>query len=60
MERDVVSDRASLYQLRRNASLELGAGIAIVGIVAALGLTIPASHMMHHENMAPMTSEAGH
>jgi hypothetical protein len=37
--------------------LELIAGVAIVGIVAALGLMVPAAHMFHGEHRHPMTSE---
>ncbi len=37
-------DREALRPLRRNAMLELAAGIAVVVIVSLLGLTVPAVH----------------
>ena len=49
----------ALRRLRRNALLELGGGVAIVAIVAALGRRVPAAHMFHGEHHHPMTSEAG-
>jgi putative copper resistance protein D len=49
--------RNALARLRRNTLLEMAAGVAIVGIVAALGLTTPAAHMLHHERPHSMTSE---
>jgi putative copper resistance protein D len=49
--------RNALARLRRNTLLEMAAGVAIVGIVAALGLTTPAAHMFHHERPHSMTSE---
>jgi len=49
--------RDALARLRRNAVLEMGGGALIVGIVAVLGLTMPAAHMLHHEHPAPTTSE---
>jgi putative copper resistance protein D len=45
----------ALRLLRRNVLLELGAGVAIVAIVSALGLIVPASHMFHGEHRHPMT-----
>lgn len=44
---------AAMEQLRRNALIELGAGLAIIGIVGALGAMVPAAHeraasTMHH------------
>jgi len=38
------ADRLAVGTLRRNALLETVAGIAVVGIVAALGVTVPAAH----------------
>jgi putative copper resistance protein D len=53
--------RDALTRLRRNILLELAAGIAVVGIVAALGLTIPGVHMHDHARPPATTSEAhGH
>lgn len=49
--------RDALARLRSNALLEIAGGAMIVGIVAVLGLTMPAAHMLHHEHPAPMTSE---
>ena len=49
--------RNALARLRRNTLLEMAAGVAIVGIVAALGLTTPAAHVLHHERPHSMTSE---
>jgi putative copper resistance protein D len=49
--------RNALARLRRNTLLEMAAGVAIVGIVAALGLTTPAAHLLHHERPRSMTSE---
>jgi copper resistance protein D len=49
--------RNALARLRRNTLLETAAGVAIVGIVAALGLTTPAAHMLHHERPHSMTTE---
>jgi putative copper resistance protein D len=49
--------RDALARLRRNTLLEMAAGVAIVGIVATLGLTTPAAHMLHHERPHSMTSE---
>jgi putative copper resistance protein D len=49
--------RDALARLRSNTLLELIAGVAIVGIVAALGLMVPAAHMLHGEHRHPMTSE---
>ncbi|MDQ6916766.1 MAG: copper homeostasis membrane protein CopD [Pseudomonadota bacterium] len=37
--------RSALARVRRNALLEMAGGIAIIGIVAALGITTPAVHM---------------
>ncbi len=37
-------DRAALRLLRRNAVLEIAAGIGVVIIVAVLGVTVPAAH----------------
>jgi copper resistance protein D len=54
-------NRTALARLRRNAMLEMAAGVAIVCIVAGLGLTVPAAHMLHHEHRPSMSSEAhGH
>jgi len=50
--------RSALAGLRRNTLLELAGGVAIVGIVAALGLTMPAAHMMNQEHRPSMNSEA--
>jgi copper resistance protein D len=49
--------RNALARLRRNTLLEMAAGVAIVGIVAVLGLTTPAAHMLHHERPHSMTME---
>lgn len=49
----------ALARLKRNTLLELVAGVAIVGIVAALGLMVPAAHMLHGEHRHPMTSGGG-
>jgi putative copper resistance protein D len=38
------NDRRALDALRRNALLETAAGIAIIGIVAMLGVTVPGAH----------------
>jgi putative copper resistance protein D len=51
--------RNALARLRRNTLLEMAAGVAVVGIVAGLGLATPAAHMLHHERPPPRTSE-GH
>ena len=51
--------RRALAQLRRNTLLEMAGGIAVVGIVAALGVAMPAVHMLHREGTPSMTSE-GH
>jgi putative copper resistance protein D len=53
----VTSSRNALVRLRRNALLELAGGVAVVGIVAALGVAMPAMHMPR-EHHHPMTSEA--
>jgi copper resistance protein D len=50
--------RNAVARLRRNTLLEMAAGVAIVGIVAALGLTTPAAHMLHHERPPSRTSDA--
>lgn len=52
------TSRDALTRLRRNTLLELAAGIAIIGIVAVLGLTMPAAHMPNQEHGPSMTSEA--
>jgi len=52
------TSRDALTRLRRNTLLELAGGVAIVGIVAALGLTMPAAHMPNQEHGSSMTSEA--
>ena len=49
--------RNALARLRRNTLLEMAAGVAIVGIVAVLGLTTPAAHLLHHERPHSMTTE---
>ena len=46
----------ALTSLRRNALLEMAAGIAIVGVVAVLGLTTPAVHMPEGVGAHPMHS----
>jgi len=38
-------DHSALRSLRRNAVLEIAAGVAVVTIVGALGITIPAAHV---------------
>lgn len=50
--------RNALARLRRNTLLELAGGVAVVGIVAALGVATPAMHMLDREHPHPMTSEA--
>ena len=39
-------DRGALRLLRRNAILEIAAGIGVVTIVGALGVTVPAAHQV--------------
>jgi putative copper resistance protein D len=55
----VTPSRSALAGLRRNTLLELTGGVAVVGIVAALGVATPAMHMLDREHPHPMTSE-GH
>jgi putative copper resistance protein D len=38
------NDRTALYSLRRNAMIETAAGVVVVTIVGALGITVPAMH----------------
>jgi putative copper resistance protein D len=45
-----VHDRMALSSLRRNAILETAAGIVVVMLVGALGITIPAVHQMAVHN----------
>ena len=40
---------AALGALARNSVLEIVAGIAVVAIVGVLGITVPATHPIHHE-----------
>jgi copper resistance protein D len=54
----VTPSRNALARLRRNTLLELAGGVAVVGIVAVLGLATPAVHMPNREHPHPMTSEA--
>jgi len=54
----VTSSRNALARLRRNTLLELAGGVAVVGIVAALGVATPAVHMPDREHPHPMTSDA--
>ena len=54
----VTLSRNALARLRRNTLLELAGGVAVVGIVAALGVATPAMHMLDREHPHPMTSEA--
>ena len=54
----VTPSRSALARLRRNTLLELAGGVAVVGIVAALGVATPAMHMLDREHSHPMTSEA--
>ena len=54
----VTPSRNALARLRRNSLLELAGGVAVVGIVAALGVATPAVHMPNREHPHPMTSEA--
>jgi putative copper resistance protein D len=54
----ITPSRNALARLRRNALLELAGGVAVVGIVAALGVATPAMHMLDREHSHPMTSEA--
>jgi putative copper resistance protein D len=54
----VTPSRSALDRLRRNTLLELAGGVAVVGIVAALGVATPAMHMLDREHSHPMTSEA--
>lgn len=53
------SKRAALARLRQNAMVELATGAAIVGIVAALGLSTPAVHMQGPGSAHSMPSD-GH
>jgi putative copper resistance protein D len=55
----VTPSRNALARLRRNTWLELAGGVAVVGIVAALGLAMPAMHMADREHPHLMTPE-GH
>jgi putative copper resistance protein D len=48
----------ALRLLRRNAMLETAIGIAVVSIVAVLGITIPAAHQS--ADQAPMPSSESH
>ena len=50
--------RDALTRLRGNTLLELAGGVAIVGIVAVLGLTMPAAHMLDREHRPSMSPEA--
>lgn len=45
---DPIATRSARRQLRRNATVEVTAGAVIIGIVAVLGITPPASHAHHH------------
>ncbi|HEV2041196.1 MAG TPA: copper homeostasis membrane protein CopD [Casimicrobiaceae bacterium] len=54
----VTPSRNALVRLRRNALLELAGGVAVVGIVAALGVATPAMHMLDREHPHPMSSES--
>ena len=54
----VTPSRNALVRLRRNALLELAGGVAVVGIVAALGVATPAMHMLDREHSHPMSSES--
>ena len=54
----VTPSRNALARLRRNTLLELAGGVAVVGIVAALGVATPAVHMPDREHPHPMTSDA--
>jgi putative copper resistance protein D len=49
------SMRKAVARLRRNATMEIAAGVAVVGIVSVLGITMPAAHMAHH-----MTHDTAH
>jgi copper resistance protein D len=51
--------RGALASLLRNATLEMAGGIMIISIVSALGITMPATHMLHHSPMSP-SSPATH
>jgi copper resistance protein D len=51
-------DDGALRLLRRNAMLETAIGIAVVSIVAVLGITIPAAH--ESPDRPPMPSSEGH
>ena len=55
----VTPSRNALARLRRNTLLELAGGVAVVGIVAALGFAMPAMHMPDREHPHLMTPE-GH
>ncbi len=52
------SEQSALARLRRNATLEMGAGAMIICIVAVLGLTMPAAHMSRHAQAMPGMSES--
>ena len=40
----VAGDRPALRTLKRNATVEIGAGLLVVAIVGVLGITVPAAH----------------
>jgi copper resistance protein D len=52
------SRQIALGRLRRNATVEVAAGVAIIGIVAILGITMPAAHMARHAQSMPGMSES--
>ena len=53
-----VSEQSALARLKRNATLELAAGVMIIAIVAVLGLTMPAAHMARHAQAMPTMTES--
>ena len=55
----VTPSRSALARLRRNTLLELTGGVAVVAIVATLGLATPAGHMLNREHQ-PSTTSGGH
>lgn len=48
------SSKKAIARLRRNATLEIVAGVVIVGIVGALGLAMPAAHLLDRGGSRPM------
>ena len=55
----LASDHTSQRSLRRNAMLEIAAGVAIVAIVGALGTMVPGAHSTIHGPFALALDEEG-